>query len=129
MRVVGFEMGVAAVWEERIEVGARMRAWMNITVDDAQAAFRGGFLFEQGAVDDVTHAVLLGRLMRRGSAAERFQADCRHTCAIRYWPADAAVSRRRRPTASGGQLKQTRKSCRRRSWRRLPPPPSPRAGL
>src|SRR5258706_12814475 len=73
-----------------------MQAWMNIGVDDAQAAFRGGFLFEQGAVDDVTHALLLGRLMRRGSAAARFQADCRHTGAIRYWPADAAVSRRRR---------------------------------
>src|SRR5258708_33884042 len=117
MRVVGFEMGVAAVWEERIEVGARMQAWMTIAVDDAQAAFRGDFLFEQGAVDDVTHAVLLGRLMRRGSAAERFQADCRHTCAIRYWPADAAVSRRRRRIASADNLKQTGTSCRSRSCR------------
>src|SRR5260370_30878198 len=113
----GVKMLLPGFCQERIEVGARMRAWMNITGDDAQAAVRGGFLFEQGAVDDVTHAVLLGRLMRRGSAAERFQADCRHTCAIRYWPADAAVSRRRRRIASAGNLKRTGTSCRSRSCR------------
>src|SRR5258708_24520055 len=107
MIAVGFQMLLPALCQERIEVGARMRAWMNITVDDAQAAFRGGFLFEQGAVDDVTHAILLGRFMRRGSAAERFQADCRHTCVKQYWPADAAVSRRRPQIASVDNLKQT----------------------
>src|SRR5260370_11934235 len=115
MLAVGLQMRLPALCEERIWVGARMQAWMNIAVDDAQAAFRGGFLCEQGAVDDVTHAVLLGRLMRRGSAAERFQADCRHTCAIRYWPADAAVSRRRRRTASAGNRRRTGTSCRSRS--------------
>src|SRR5260370_27591780 len=106
MIAVGFQMLLPALCQERIEVGARMQAWMNIAVDDAQAAFRGGFLFEQGVVDDVTHAVLLGRLMRRGPAAERFQADCRHTCAIRYWLADAAGSRHRRRTASAGNPTQ-----------------------
>src|SRR5260370_39814469 len=116
MIAVGFQMLLPALCQERIEVGARMQAWMNIAVDDAQAAFRGGFRFEQGAVDDVTHAVLLGRLMRRGSAAERLQADCRHTCAIRYWPADAAASRRRRRIARAGNLTQTGTSCPRPPW-------------
>jgi hypothetical protein len=36
-----------------------MQARMDIAVDDPQAAFGGGFLVEQRAVDDITHAILL----------------------------------------------------------------------
>jgi hypothetical protein len=37
----------------------RMDARMHVAIDDAQAAFGGGFLGEDGAVDDITHAILL----------------------------------------------------------------------
>ena len=36
-----------------------MQARMDIAVDDPQARFRGGFLVEHRAVDDITHAILL----------------------------------------------------------------------
>src|SRR5258708_39874348 len=52
-------MLLPAFRQERIEVGARMEARMNIAVDDSKPAFRRGFLFEQRAVDDITHAILL----------------------------------------------------------------------
>src|ERR1700720_2871482 len=97
-----------------------MQARMHIAVDDAQAALRRRFLFKQRAVDDVAHAILLWtgeKSMRRERAAERFQADCRRTCARQDWPADAAVSRRRRRTASADNRKQKATSCPSRSYR------------
>jgi hypothetical protein len=57
MIAVGFQVFLPAPGKERVEVGARMQARMDIAVDDPQAAF--GFLMEHGAVDDVTHAILL----------------------------------------------------------------------
>src|SRR5260221_5836841 len=59
MIAVGFQVLLPAFRQERIEVGARIEARMNIAVDDAQTAVGGGFLFEHGAVDDITHAILL----------------------------------------------------------------------
>src|SRR5205085_8758027 len=100
MIAVSLQMFLPALREEWIEVGARMQARMDIAIDDAEPAVRSGFLFEDGAVDDVTHAILLRiRFMRLAGAAERFQADCRHTCAKRCWLADAAGSHRRRRSA------------------------------
>ena len=37
----------------------RMNARMHVAIDDAQPAFGGGFLFQNWAVDDVAHAILL----------------------------------------------------------------------
>src|SRR5436190_24261022 len=91
MIAVSLQVILPALREEWIEVGARMQARMDVAIDDAEPAVGGGFLFEDGAVDDVTHAILLQiRFMRRERAAVRFQADCRRTCAQRFWPADAA---------------------------------------
>src|SRR5260370_35530740 len=94
-----------------------MQARMHIAVDDPQAAVGGGFLLKHGAVDDVAHAILLGRVMRREKAAEMFQADYRHTSAIRYWPEDAAVSPHPRRIARAGKRTRTRTSCRGRPGR------------
>src|SRR5437764_10760176 len=118
MVVVSLQVILPALREEWIEVGARMQARMDVAIDDAKPAAGGGFLFEDGAVDDVTHAILLRiRFMRRERAAERFQADCRRTCAKRCWPADAAGSHRRRRTASADNRTRTGTSCRNRSCR------------
>src|SRR5207249_2231812 len=54
---------------------------------------------------------------RPGSAGERFQADYLYTCAIRYWRADAAVSRHRRRIASADSRTRTGTSCPNRSYR------------
>src|SRR6266478_6536391 len=115
MIAVGLQVLLPALRQERVEVGARMQARMHVAVDDPQAALGGGSLVKHGAVDDVAHAILLLKVMRRERAAERFQADCRHTCAIRYLPADAAVSRRRRQTASADNRTRTGTSCPNRS--------------
>src|SRR4051794_15343889 len=118
MIAVSLQVILPALREEWIEVGARMQARMDVAIDDAQPAVRGGFLFEDGAVNDVTHAILLRiRFRRRERAAETFQADCRHTCAKRCWPADAAGSHRRRRTASADSPTRTGTSCRNRSCR------------
>ena len=45
--------------QELIEVAVRMDARMHVAIDDAQPAPGGFFLGEDGAVDDVTHAILL----------------------------------------------------------------------
>ena len=90
---------------------------MNPWMAGGLGALGGGFLVKHGAVDDVAHAILLLKVMRRERAAERFQADCRHTCAIRCWRADAAVSRRRRRTANVGNRRRTGTSCPNRSCR------------
>src|SRR6266478_5396832 len=115
MIAVALQVLLPAFGQERVEVASRMQAGMNIAVDDPQAALGGGSLVKHGAVDDVAHAILLLKVMRRERAAERFQADCRHTCAIRYLPADAAVSRRRRQTASADNRTRTGTSCPNRS--------------
>src|SRR5260221_11587061 len=88
-------MLLPAFWQERAEIGARIQARMNIAVDDLKTTFRSRFLFEDGAVDDITHAILLRGLKRREKAAERFQADYRYTCARRCFSADAAGWRHR----------------------------------
>jgi hypothetical protein len=59
MIAVGLEMFLPAPREERIEVGTRMQARMDIAIDDPQAAVGGNFLVQRGAVDDVAHAILL----------------------------------------------------------------------
>src|SRR5712675_1830129 len=119
MTAVGLQMLLPAFWQELVEDGMRMQARMHIAVDDAKPGLRGLLLLEQRAVDDVAHAILLRKSnsMRREKAAERFQADCRRTSAIRCWPADAAVSRRRRRTASADNPTRTGTSCRSRSCR------------
>src|ERR1700758_329564 len=59
MIAIGLQMLLPALWQEFVEVGARMQARMDIAIDDAQPR-RGGCLFLQNwAVDDVTHAILL----------------------------------------------------------------------
>ena len=59
MAAVGVQMLLPALWQELIEVGMRMDARMHVAIDDAQAAFRGDFLVQNRAVDDVAHAILL----------------------------------------------------------------------
>jgi hypothetical protein len=59
MIAVGLHVLLPAFWQERVEVASSMQARMHVAVDDPQAAFRGGFLVEHRAVDDVAHAILL----------------------------------------------------------------------
>src|SRR5205085_2562093 len=59
MAAVGAQMLLPAFWQELIEIGMRVDARMHIAVDDAQPALGGFFLCQDGAVDDVTHAILL----------------------------------------------------------------------
>src|SRR5207248_350498 len=117
MAAIGAQMLLPALRQERIEVAVRMDARMHVAIDDAQPALSGGFLGENGAVDDVTHAILLrySNSMRRVSAAERSLTGCRHTCARRCWQEDAGASDRRRRTASADSPTQTETSCRSRS--------------
>src|SRR5260221_2215103 len=110
-------MLLPAFWQERAEIGARIQARMNIAVDDLKTTFRSRFLFEDGAVDDITHAILLRGLKRREKAAERFQADYRYTCARRCFSADAAGWRQLRRNANGDNTTRTGTSCRHRSCR------------
>src|SRR5947209_3879663 len=118
MIAIRLQMLLPSPGQEWIEIGARMQAWMHIAIDNTQPGFGRGFLLKHGAVDDVAHAILLRiRFMRPARAAGRFQADCRHTCARQYWPADAAESGRRRRTASGDNRTRTGTSCRNRSCR------------
>src|ERR1043166_9697281 len=58
MVAVYFQMFLPAFCEERVEVGARMQARMDVAIDDAEPALGGRFPFEQRSVDDV-HASLL----------------------------------------------------------------------
>src|SRR5829696_261944 len=112
-------MLLPALWQELIEVAMRVDARVHVAIDDAQPALGGFLLGEDGAVDDVTHAILLrySNSMRRVSAAERSLTGCRHTCARQYLPADAAASDRRRRTASADSRTRTGTSCRSRSAR------------
>ena len=59
MAAIGLQMLLPALGQERIEVGMRMDARMDVAIDDAQPALRGRFLLEYRAVDDVAHAILL----------------------------------------------------------------------
>jgi hypothetical protein len=52
-------MLLPAFWQELIEVAVRMDARMHVAIDDAQPAPGGFFFGEDGAVDDITHAILL----------------------------------------------------------------------
>ena len=52
-------MLLPAFWHELLDIGMRMDARMHVAIDDAQPAFGGFFLGEDGAVDDITHAILL----------------------------------------------------------------------
>src|SRR5260370_32384426 len=111
-------MLLPAFWQERAEIGARIQARMNIAVDDLKTTFRSRFLFEDGAVDDITHAILLRGLKRREKAAERFQADYRYTCARRCFSADAAGGGHRRrivnadnPTPTGNPFRNRACGC------------------
>ena len=62
MAAIGAKMLLPAFWHELFNIGMRMNARMHVAIDDAQAASRGGFLGEDGAVDDITHAILLDRV-------------------------------------------------------------------
>jgi len=85
-----------------IHGGRRVRAQRGTFLD--RGFPRSFFLLEDGAVDDITHAILLqySNAMQRVSAAGKSLTDCRRTCARRCWQADAAASDRRRRTASAG---------------------------
>ena len=61
MAAIGAQMLLPAFWQELIEVGMRVDARMHVAIDDAQPALSGGFLGENGAVDDIIHAILLSR--------------------------------------------------------------------
>src|SRR5262245_29429311 len=111
MVAVGLQVFLPALRQELVEVGARTQARMNVAIDDAQPRGRGRFLLELLAVDDFAHANLL-RTTRRASDAERFPADCRHTCARRCFAADAAGRDRRRRTANADSRTRTGTSCR-----------------
>src|SRR6185369_6789110 len=119
MATIGAKMLLPAFRQELIQVAVRMDARMHVAIDDAQPVLGGDFLGEDGAVDDITHAILLRfpKLMRRASAAERSLTGYRRTSAKRYLPADAAASDRRRRTASADSRTQTGTSCRSRSAR------------
>ena len=77
-------MLLPALWQELIEIGMRMEARMHVAIDDAQPAFGGGFLCEDGAVDDVTHAILLcievqAASFSRGKVSSGLSAHMRET--------------------------------------------------
>jgi hypothetical protein len=65
MIAVGLHMFLPALGQERIEIAARMQARMHVAIDDPQAGFGGRFLVKNRAVDDITHAILLGICFRR----------------------------------------------------------------
>ena len=60
MAAIGAKMLLPALRHELLDIGMRMDARMHVAIDDPKAAFGGGFLGEDGAVDDITHAILLG---------------------------------------------------------------------
>src|ERR1700744_6423898 len=64
-------MLLPAMAQKRIQIRARMQAWMDIAIDDAQPDLRGRFLFKDGTVDDVTHAILLGSSGLRREVQQR----------------------------------------------------------
>src|SRR5215470_5608996 len=114
MAAIGLQVLLPAFWQELVEIGMRMDARMHIAIDDAQPALGRLFLLQNWTVDDVTHANLL---KRRASIAERFRADCRHTCARRDSSADWAALDRRPRTASAGSRTRTGTSFPSRSGR------------
>src|SRR4030095_15309210 len=114
MAAIGLQMLLPAFGQELVEIGMRMDARMDVAIDDAQPRRGGLFLFEDWTVDDITHACLL---MSRVSIAERFQADCRRTCARPNSSADSVASDRRPRTASADSRTQTKTSFSRRSGR------------
>ena len=59
MAAIGAQVLLPALWQELLDIGMRMDARMHIAIDDTQPAFGGFFLGEDGAVDDITHAILL----------------------------------------------------------------------
>src|SRR6478609_6236733 len=70
MAAISAQVLLPAFRHELLDIGMRMDARMHVAIDDAQPAFGGFFLSEDGAVDDVTHAILL-QSKPRASAAER----------------------------------------------------------
>src|SRR5258705_11092577 len=78
-------MLLPAVRHELVEVRTRMQAGMHVAVDYAQAALRSHFLFKDGAVDDIAHAILLriseslcGELQPRKSLKRIIRAHARN---------------------------------------------------
>ena len=61
----------------------RVQARMHVAIDDAQPAFGGGFLGEDGAVDDIAHAILLDQAhaasFSRGKVSSGLSAHMRET--------------------------------------------------
>src|ERR1700753_650145 len=104
MAAIDLHVLLPALLHERIEVALLVDARMHVAIDDAQPCFRGGLFFEDGAVDDVTHAILLFSSI---SIEETFPADCRRTCARRCFAVDAAASDRHRRTASADSRTRT----------------------
>ena len=77
-------MLLPAFRQELIEVAVRMDARMHVAIDDAQPALGGFFLGEDGAVDDVTHAILLDIQVQaasfsRGKVSNGLSAHMRET--------------------------------------------------
>ena len=83
MVAVGLQMLLPALRQERIQVGARMQARMDVAIDDAKPALGARFLFEQRAVDDITHAILLQVIyaasFSRGKVSSGLSAHMRET--------------------------------------------------
>ena len=84
MAAIGAQMLLPAFWQELIEVAVRMDARMHVAIDDAQPAPGGFFLGEDGAVDDITHAILLvysvqAASFSRGKVSNGLSAHMRDT--------------------------------------------------
>ena len=59
MAAIGAQMLLPALRHELLDIGMGVDARMHVAIDDAQPALGGLFLGENGAVDDITHAILL----------------------------------------------------------------------
>src|SRR5690349_24008216 len=81
MIAVGLQMLLPALRQEFIEIGARPQARMDVAIDNAQPRCGGGFLFKNGTVDDITHAILLMNQFSfsRGKVSSGLSAHMRDT--------------------------------------------------
>ena len=119
MVAVGLQMLLPAFRQELVEVGARTQARMDVAIDDAQPAVGGGFSFRAcgRSMTSLMRSSLDVVSCARASAAERFPADCRRTCATRCLRQMRRDRDRRRRTASADNRTRTGTSCRSRSGR------------
>ena len=115
---VGFICSCQRLARNGLRWALRMQARMHVAVDDPEPGVGGASCSRMGrSMTSLMRSSLDVTFMRRDPAAERFRADCRRTCAKRYWQADAAVSRRRRRIASADSRTRTGASCPNRSGR------------